>query len=415
MSWSGAEYRARQGPADRLCDERPECRDDAPPQRILTGQAADILALMDQPSLTWREARNTLLVNLLVWGVLCAVGAAGVYSDVLRQGGTRSYGRVLLNWDLNHALMLMLSVSLYLIFRRWSALTASARAIARSYGLVLFVFLPLQMFYLAVLDTARSAQPLDLEQVWRRLIAPYGFDVFLEFAWTTGTFTAVAATCIWRGSQARDRAWQQALTDNLNLNLELERQRMLALRAQLEPHFIFNALNAISALVRTSDGDLALNGINRLSDLLRYALTASSRDWVTVGEELAFVGDYLALQRLRYKARLQVAMEVGDVQGGDCPPLLLQPLIENALRHDLDCHEGQSDIRISVQRDGAQLHIRISNPVTPGATPNPGLGLGLANTRARLQLAYRGAASLHSAARDGRFEVEIRMPFHAQE
>ena len=370
---------------------------------------------MDQPFLTWREARNTLLVNLLVWGVLCAVGAAGVYSDVLRQGGTRSYGRVLLNWDLNHALMLTLSVSLYLIFRRWSALTASARAIARSYGLVLFVFLPLQMFYLAVLDTARAAQPLDLEQVWRRLIAPYGFDVFLEFAWTTGTFTAVAATCIWRGSQARDRAWQQALTDNLNLNLELERQRMLALRAQLEPHFIFNALNAISALVRTSDGDLALNGINRLSDLLRYALTASSRDWVTVGEELAFVGDYLALQRLRYKARLQVAMEVGDVQGGDCPPLLLQPLIENALRHDLDCHEGRSDIRITVQRDGGQLHIRVSNPATPGATPNPGLGLGLANTRARLQLAYRGAASLYSAVRDGRFEVEIRMPFHAQE
>lgn len=371
---------------------------------------------MDQSPLTWREARNTLLVNLLVWGVLCAVGAASVYSDVLRQGGTRSYGHVLLIWDLNHALMMTLSFSLYLTFRRWPALIASARAIARCYALVLLIFVPLQMFYQAVVDAAVDAdQVLDLAHIWHLFLNPHGFNVFLEFAWATGTFTAVAATCIWRGSQARDRAWQLALTENLNLNLELERQRMLALRAQLEPHFIFNALNAISALVRTSDGDLALNGINRLSDLLRYALTASSRDWVTVGEELAFVGDYLALQRLRYKARLQVAMDVGDVQGGDCPPLLLQPLIENALRHDLDCHEGQSDIRVTVQRDGGQLHISISNPVTPGATSNPGLGLGLANTRARLQLAYRGAASLHSAARDGRYEVEIRMPFHAQE
>jgi len=207
----------------------------------------------------------------------------------------------------------------------------------------------------------------------------------------------------------------QALTDNLHLSLELERQRMLALRAQLEPHFIFNALNAISALVRTSDGDLALNGINRLSDLLRYALTASGRDWVSVGEELAFVGDYLALQRLRYRARLQVQMDIGDVHGGECPPLLLQPLIENALRHDLDCHEGDSDIRIHMQRDGAQLHIRISNPVTADASPNPGLGMGLANTRARLQLAYGGEASLDSALRDGRYEVAIRMPLYVKE
>lgn len=370
---------------------------------------------MDHPSLTWREARNTLLVNLSIWGLLCAVGAASVYSDVLREGGNRSYGRVMWNWDLNHALMMTLSFSLYLAFRRWPGLTASARAIARGYALVLLVFLPLQMLYMSMLDAVRADGWLDLAHAWRLFLAPRGFDVFLEFAWSTGTYTAVTAICIWRGSQARDRAWQQALTDNLHLSLELERQRMLALRAQLEPHFIFNALNAISALVRTSDGDLALNGINRLSDLLRYALTASGRDWVSVGEELAFVGDYLALQRLRYKARLQVQMEVGDVQGGECPPLLLQPLIENALRHDLDCHEGESDIRIQLHREGAQLHVRISNPATADATPNPGLGLGLANTRARLQLAYRGAASLDSALRDGRFEVAIRMPLYPQE
>ena len=370
---------------------------------------------MDHPSLTWRETRNVLLVNLLVWGLLCAVGAASVYSDVLREGGNRSYGRVMLNWDLNHALMMTLSVCLYLAFRRWPALTASAGGIARCYGLVLLLFLPPQMFYLAIIDAVRADQFLNLAHAWRLFMAPHGFDVFLEFAWATGTFTAVAATCIWRRSQARDRAWQSALTDNLNLNLELERQRMLALRAQLEPHFIFNALNAISALVRTSDGDLALNGINRLSDLLRYALTASSRDWVSVGEELAFVGDYLALQRLRYGARLQVRIDAGDVVGGDCPPLLLQPLIENALRHDLDCHEGESDIRIALRCEGAQLHIRISNPVAPDASPNPGLGLGLANTRARLQLAYRGAASLDSVRCDGRFELEIRMPLHAPE
>ncbi len=370
---------------------------------------------MDQPSLTWREVRNTLLVNLLVWGLLCAVGAASVYSDVLREGGNRSYGRVMLNWDLNHVLMMTLSFGQYLVFRRWPELTARARAIARCYAVVVFIFLPVQLIYVAMLDAVRTDGWLDLAHAWRLFLSPYGFNVFLEFAWATGTYTAVTAICIWRRSQARDKAWQQALTDNLHLNLELERQRMLALRAQLEPHFIFNALNAISALVRTSDGDLALNGINRLSDLLRYALTASSRDWVSVGEELAFVGDYLALQRLRYRARLQVQMDIGDVHGGECPPLLLQPLIENALRHDLDCHEGDSDIRIHMRCEGAQLHIRISNSVAADASPNPGLGMGLANTRARLQLAYGGEASLDSALRDGRYEVAIRMPLYVKE
>lgn len=403
-----------------LCDEPPERCDEPAPSRVFGAGAADILAAMDAPSLTWRDARKALLVNLLIWLALCAVGAASVYSDVLRASGSRTYGALLLYWVSNHTLMMMFSFGLYLTFRRWPKLTASARAIARGYALTLCVFLPLQLLYMAMLDELRDngAARMAMAGVWLRLTTPHGFDVFLEFAWSTGTFTAVTAICLWRAGQARERAWRQTQTDNLQLNLELERQRMLALRGQLEPHFIFNALNAISALVRTGDEDLALGGINRLSDLLRYALTASDRDWVTLAEELDFVRDYLALQRLRYGARLQVRLEFGDGDGdgdgaladAECPPLLLQPLIENALRHDLDCHDGDGDIRIAVRRDGDQLHLRICNAHAGRVAPNPGLGLGLANTRARLKLAYRGAAELRSAARDGRFEVEIRMP-----
>jgi two-component system sensor histidine kinase AlgZ len=183
------------------------------------------------------------------------------------------------------------------------------------------------------------------------------------------------------------------------------------LRAQFEPHFLFNALNAISALVRDGDRTLALGGIGRLSDLLRYALSASVRNTVTVAAELQFVRDYLDLQRLRYGDRLRVHI---DGEGSllhevECPPLLLQPLIENALRHDLDCREGPSDIRLGFAQDGEVLAIRVTNPASAQASPNPGAGLGLANTRERLKLMHP-TASLLTSLQDGRFVAEVRLP-----
>lgn len=138
--------------------------------------------------------------------------------------------------------------------------------------------------------------------------------------------------------------------------------------------------------------------------------TVSSRR----SEELQFVRDYLALQRLRYGDRMHFHIEGDDetVRRGDCPPLLLQPLIENALRHDLDCHGGPSDIRLSFERNDESVLIRVSNPVSPHVSPNPGTGLGLHNTRTRLKLAS-AASSLHTELRANRFCVEIRMPLTA--
>ena len=89
--------------------------------------------------------------------------------------------------------------------------------------------------------------------------------------------------------------------------------------------------------------------------------------------------------------------------------MLLQPLLENALRHDLDCHDGPSDIRLSFVAEAAALTIRVSNPVSAQASPNPGAGLGLANTRERLRLMHP-TASLNTDLRDGRFVAEVRLP-----
>jgi LytS/YehU family sensor histidine kinase len=163
--------------------------------------------------------------------------------------------------------------------------------------------------------------------------------------------------------------------------------------------------------VRGGDSALALGGITRLSELLRYALAASVRDTVSVADELQFVRDYLDLQGLRYGERLRVSIdgESALLHEADCPPLLLQPLVENALRHDLDCHGGSSDIRLRFERSGDSLLIQVSNPVSGLSSPNPGAGLGLSNTRDRLRIMHPGA-SLHAGPADGRFVAEVRLP-----
>jgi len=382
----------------------------------------ETLTLNQTPAYTPASLFKLLLTNILVWTSLCAVGAIGNYADLIKYGTTqRSFSEILWFWVSSHLLMMVFSTCLYLIFMRYERFLSKAKGIVLAYTIMLLGFLPLELMYIAILDLLKDKPGFGLQDIISTAFNLRGFTIFLEFAWSTGTFIAVLAICTWRQARVRELALQQSMNDILHLRLDLEQQRLDALRGQLEPHFIFNCLNAISALVRSDDKRIALTGLNRLSDLLRYALTASSKDWVRFEDEMTFIRDYLELQRLRYGARLQIniAGDTVDVLAGDCPPLLLQPLLENALRHDLDCHEGSSDIRMQFSLHGEELSISVSNAVTDGIAANPGLGLGLPQTRARLELIYAGRASMHSGriqdAEQTRYEVEIRMPLHMPE
>ena len=327
-------------------------------------------------------------VSLLAWSIICATGALSSYGALLQRGDNPSFVELFRDWISGHGLMVVFSAVLYLVLERWPQSLASAHGIVRTYLLVLVLFLPLECLFVS----------LQQERSW--------FAIFLELTWTTFTFVTVAGIRIWQIQRARE-------TDNLTLRLELEEQRLAALRGQLEPHFLFNALNAVSALVRMDDKGATLSAISRLSGLLRYAQAASSRDWVTLAEELQFVRDYLALQSMRYGGRLRVSIEgdSGAVLAADCPPLLLQPLVENALRHDLDCHDGESDIALRFSEQGGMLHILISNSVREVA-PNPGMGMGLRNIEARLRIACGSGAGLRTGRADGRFVAEINMPMY---
>lgn len=367
------------------------------------------------PATLARSVPAIVLLNVGLWTLLCAVGALSSYGDHLRRGVDADFVEILGRWWLSSLLLQGLSSVLSLYYARRPASATRAGAIALGYVLLLLLFMPLEVSY----QSARYIWQTQSVFAWSLVLADLRsssiYQWFVCFLLMTMTYVTILAVSVGHQTKARDRAWQQAQTDNWRLRVELEQQRLVSLRGQLEPHFMFNALNAISALVRSDDKKVALGGINRLSDLLRYALTACERDAVPLADELAFIDNYLALQRLRYGARLRVRVERPDAKllATPCPPLLLQPLIENALRHDFDRHDQESDIAVVLRPDGRWLEVCISNPMRGEMAPNPGLGLGLRQTRARLRHAFGQASALDAGAADGRYTVRFKLPLAA--
>ena len=372
----------------------------------LTGQGAP-----HRQTARFRPIVRVVMINLVIWLTICALGAVSSYQDALRHGSSVVFLSVLGSWVNNHLPLFVLSSSLFLALQRHARWAASSQAIAKLYGSLAVLFFPLHMLYVLVPAWMERGTAVNLLQF---TLQQENFVWFLEFSWFSGTFAVVIGVHIWHLGQLRASALQQSQTTNLNLQLALEQQRMRSMRQQLEPHFLFNALNAISALVRGNNKAIALDGLQNLSDLLRHALKFSNKDWGCIGDELRFIHDYLALQQLRYGDRLQASITgvTSEIEQVDCPPLLLQPLIENALRHDLDCHELPGQIDIHFALNAQTLEIRIRNTVLDRKSHNPGLGLGLSQTRARLEMMYVGKASLAIHEAHDSFKLLIELPMH---
>jgi len=192
--------------------------------------------------------------------------------------------------------------------------------------------------------------------------------------------------------------------------------QLQALQYQLQPHFLFNTLNAISSLVVSDQKQAATQMISRLGDLLRHTLETPQDAFTSFAEELALADEYLALERARFGARLKVTMDVD--QGASAvlvPRWLLQPLIENAIRHGVSRLPGGGEVAIRARMDEPWMLITVENDL---AGPRVGVntaggGLGLANTRARLLRLYGDAGSLRASSEEpGRYIVSIRIPLN---
>lgn len=195
--------------------------------------------------------------------------------------------------------------------------------------------------------------------------------------------------------------------------VELERDaanaRLAALSARLQPHFLFNALNTISSTVY-EDPVAADEMIGRLGILLRRALHSRDRHEVRLDEELETLHAYLAFVVARFGERLSVQLDVDpSALGAAVPALLLQPLVENAVRHGSGLDRGESGILIEVTRRDGQIVVVVEND-TDGAPATPRVGTGLGTTRDRLRLLYGDAAHLDATRIGERFRVTARWP-----
>jgi len=223
------------------------------------------------------------------------------------------------------------------------------------------------------------------------------------------TMSACAAFAHFRESQERERR-------AIELEARLTQAKLQALRMQINPHFLFNTLNAISTLVHTNP-HMADEMIVDLGELFRFSLESSSEQEISLSRELELLQRYLAIEQRRFGPRLQVEQNLDpEIFEALVPTLILQPLVENAIRHGIEPQNSAGIIVIDGGRDGNHLKLRVSDngkkPLPTPGTASHGNGIGLANTRARLQQLYGDEQSFSAGEGElGGWIVEIKIPF----
>jgi two-component system sensor histidine kinase AlgZ len=191
----------------------------------------------------------------------------------------------------------------------------------------------------------------------------------------------------------------------------LAEARLQALQARIRPHFLFNSLNAVLALIRR-DPRRAERTLEDLAELFR-ALMSDGRNLVRLADELALIERYAAIEQLRLGERLRMSWDLDHApMDAMLPALVLQPLLENAVYHGVEPGTGVGDVLVRVERRGDRVRMRIENPwLEPGAQTRAGNHMAVDNIRERLMLFFDDEARLETSIEGGRFRVDIEIPY----
>jgi two-component system sensor histidine kinase AlgZ len=254
---------------------------------------------------------------------------------------------------------------------------------------------------------AGLARLLALAPGWESLPADYDAEVPALFAAGTLLYLLSVAMHYVLASLEAARESEQR---EAGLTILAREAELAALKAQIRPHFLFNSLNSISALA-SSDPPRAQQMCVLLGDFLRKSLALGEKASISIGEELALSRSYLAVEELRFGSRLEVEEEL-DERGQECliPPLLLQPLVENAVRHGIATRVDGGKVSVGVACGGGRLRILIENPFDPESPTRPGSGRGLSNVRQRLAARYGESAMFAARPLGDRYLVVISIP-----
>jgi sensor histidine kinase YesM len=207
---------------------------------------------------------------------------------------------------------------------------------------------------------------------------------------------------------------QRAAMQSLELQRQLSAAHLHALQMQLEPHFLFNTLNAITTLVELGRQKAAAEMLGHLNAILKNTLARTAPEKVPLSQELEFVGNYLAIEQVRFADRLRVLFNVDpSALDGLVPNFLLQPIVENAIRHGIAQCEQAGVVEASAKRSGDELHMTVRDTGPgPAHAQQQGHGIGLSNTRERLAHFYPEGYTMEAQRLlTGGFEVAITIPY----
>lgn len=309
------------------------------------------------------------------------------------------------------------------------------------YGIWGMLLTPAVLFLCARMPLAKKQWPVLVAAHVSLISAIVCFDVLIKALWGTKVFTtmhdrpfipqfkrvffsqaeadiqiylivAVIGYVVAYYNELRSQEGHRA-----ELETNLVRAELQSLKMQLQPHFLFNALHSVGALVST-DPSAAQRMICSLGDLLRISLAGQDHPEATLRQELEFLELYLDIQKVRFQDQLVTEIKVAhDVLDAKVPYLLLQPLAENAIKHGVARRPGCCSVEISAHKQGDTVCIRVINDdgLSHYEREQDRLGIGLDNIRSRLRILYgaKGQLSVKELA-NARFQVEVRVPFRAE-
>jgi len=267
-----------------------------------------------------------------------------------------------------------------------------------------------------------SALWIFLGRAWSLLLArdqrlqeiPESYDSQVPLFFGIGVLLYLLAVAVHYLIIAFERS-QEAEKRGLELKVLAREAELRNLKMQIDPHFLFNSLNSISALIG-SDAARARGMCLRLSEFLRGSLALADRDRIPFSEELALVRSFLAIEQVRFGSRLQVDISADDgVEICLIPPLLLQPLIENAVKHGIGSLLDGGTIVIRASRSEDRFRVTVENPYEPEARRPRSAGVGLENVRRRLAALYGPEGRIEVTRESGRYSVALTLPAPQQE
>jgi two-component system, LytTR family, sensor kinase len=294
-------------------------------------------------------------------------------------------------------------------FRR----TSWARAIATHLACgPVFVLAQAALFSPVAIVLGLGVRP-GLEATFLAVLA-FDFHLNLTIYWII--VGVQNATSIYRDSRERETKAAQMESRTSNLQKELVQSKLSALRMQLHPHFLFNTLNAIVVLVRQGKTRQAETMLMHLSELLRRTLDEFEVQEVPLHREMEFLGLYLDIERIRFQDRLAVEVAMApDTMEALVPSFLLQPVVENAIRHGIAAKSAAGNVVLRSRRTGSMLELQVCDDGAGISRAEPERsGVGLSNTRARLEQLYGALQSLDLRNSADGTVATIRIPYHQE-